>query len=114
MPQFLADYVLIGDARQLRPLAEAFHERGKRAVVMDLTALDRFPEGKTGALEVIKTVRHAVANFGVENMLLMDRKIIQAIMEVKKSGRPVILIPAAITTMESMIESILKIGEGEV
>lgn len=102
------DYVLIGDVTYLRELADAFHERGKIAIVIDPANIDVFPEGKTVAISAIRNVRKAIVIFGVEGMP-KDKEIIEAIMEVKKSGRPSIFVLAPTTTLES----ILKIGEGE-
>ena len=103
-----ADYILIGNTKSLKDLADAFHKRGEVAIVIDPANTDVFSDGKTVAISAIRNVRKAIVIFGVEGMP-KDKEIIEAIMEVKKSGRPSIFVPAPTTTLES----ILKIGEGE-
>lgn len=103
-----ADYVLIGYAESLKGLAEALQERGKIVVVIDPVDINIYPEGKPVAISAITNVRKAIAVFGVEGMP-NDKEIIEAIMEVKKSGKPVIYIAAPTITLGS----ILKIGEAE-
>ncbi len=102
-----ADYILIGDTESLKDLADAFHKRGEVAIVIDPANIDVFPEGKRVAISAIRNVRKAIVIFGVEGMP-KDKEILEAIMEVKKSGRPSIFIPAPTTTLEY----ILKIREG--